>query len=284
MAVIDRQFVRLNEGEMLVRRAVPAAGGSPWPLFMMHACPASGASLGALMGRLGEGRACWLPDTPGLGDSAPLTMPEPGIEDYAEAMIRILDALGLGKVDLYGTHTGAHLAIEMAIAAPERVNRVVLDGVLILEDEAQRAEFLENYAPPVPPDPHGAHLLWAWHFVRDQSLHFPWYRRTAETRLDVPVMPVEVNDRIALDVVKALGSFRHAYRAVFRQEVRDRLPKVKRPTLVIEDEADPLRVHAAQAAGLVPHAGHAVLPMAADPDRETARAALISEFLDRTEA
>ena len=60
-------------------------------------------------------------DTPGYGGSDPLLEPEqPEIPDYAAAVIETVDALGLERFGVYGTHTGALLALEVARMRPDR--------------------------------------------------------------------------------------------------------------------------------------------------------------------
>ncbi len=81
------------------------------PLWMMDAAPASSRSLEPLIASLAGGRRICAPDTPGIGDSTPLAAASPEIADYADAMLRTLDALSLETVDVYGFHTGPHIAV-----------------------------------------------------------------------------------------------------------------------------------------------------------------------------
>lgn len=271
---IDRAFVRLAEGEMLTR----TGGTGEQTIMLFHAGPASGFSLEPLMAGLMGERRCIAVDTPGQGDSAPLGLEQPAISDYAEAMWRVADKLSLDRPVLYGTHTGAHIALEMALSAPGRVAALVLDGLMLIDSQQEREELLAEYGPAFVPEQSGSHLVRAWHFVRDQSLHFPWFKRVPENRLAWPMMPDGLIARITLDVLKAPTSYRLAYHAVFRHDAASRLRKVKVPTLVIEDQRDPLSTHAARAADLVPGARHAVF---SPSENEARRAELIADFLAR---
>ena len=69
------------------------------------------------------------PDTPGYGLSEPFDEDAPSLDDFAVAMIGFMDAMGLNRTALYGTHTGADIAMAMARRYPERFSCVVLDGV-----------------------------------------------------------------------------------------------------------------------------------------------------------
>jgi pimeloyl-ACP methyl ester carboxylesterase len=210
---INRAFLRIAEGLIHYRHA-GAPSGEP-PLWMMHAAPASSRSLEPLIGALAAGRRVYAPDTPGYGDSVPLAAASPEITDYADAMLRSLDALGLEVVDLYGFHTGAHIAIEMALAAPQRVRRIVLDGLLVLDDAA-REEFLAHYAPEIRPDAAGLQFTWAVNYIRDQAWFFPHFRRDAAHNLGRGAMSAEVLHYLATELVKAIGTYHLGYRAVFR--------------------------------------------------------------------
>jgi pimeloyl-ACP methyl ester carboxylesterase len=65
-------------------------------------------------------------DLPGFGDSdKPIGAPyDPRF--FAEAMVALLDALELDRVDLIGNSLGGRIALELALRAPERVGRLAL--------------------------------------------------------------------------------------------------------------------------------------------------------------
>ena len=48
-------------------------------------------------------------------------------------MRRLIDGLEVPRVDIYGSHTGDRIASEFATAFPDRVRRVVLDGIVARE-------------------------------------------------------------------------------------------------------------------------------------------------------
>ena len=59
-------------------------------------------------------------DTMGQGDSCPPPSADVTFEDYARFYAEALTSLGpaFDRVDLFGTHTGARIAAEFAIAYP----------------------------------------------------------------------------------------------------------------------------------------------------------------------
>src|SRR5262245_17016129 len=78
-------------------------------------------------------------DTPGYGESDP----PPGIttiEEYSKTFAEALDALGLDTVVLFGVHTGASYAVELAATYPERVEALIVSGVPFYEEEVRLAK------------------------------------------------------------------------------------------------------------------------------------------------
>ena len=279
MTQIERAFVSIREGQVHLRRTGPAAPTAARPLWMVHASPASSVSLTGLMLALAPGRELIAPDTLGNGDSAPPAPEAPDIAYYAESSLRVMDALGIEKADLYGSHTGAHIVTEMAIARPDRFGRVILDGIAMFSDDDKR-DFLAHYAPAIEPDFSGRQFHWAWHFVRDQAWYFPYFRRdTAHLRITDPPS-AEVLHRTTVEVLKSVRTYHLAYRAAFAHRDRERLPLVRIPALVMADDTDPLSAGVELAASLLPGALKTILRDSAAPDALARKAALLSRFLD----
>lgn len=87
-----------------------------------------------------EGRGAILVDLPGFGfGAAPDDWPGT-IEDHAEAVSALLDALGLSRVTLVGHSMGASLAIVVAAMRPERVERMVLAEPLLVREHSELAK------------------------------------------------------------------------------------------------------------------------------------------------
>lgn len=279
-AQIDRAFVRIAEGQVHYRRAEPGTGAArSLPLWMMHASPASSLSLVGLAGELGHSRVVIAPDTLGNGDSAPPSEAAPDMAYYAAASLRAMDALGLERVDLYGSHTGAHIAVEIAIAAPERVRRVVLDGIgMFSPDEKQ--DLLAHYAPAITPDFFGSQFHWAWHFVRDQAWFFPWFKRDQAHLRGLDAPSADVLHAITVELLKAIRTYHLGYRAAFAHDDYGRLPLVQAHTLVMADQSDPLKKGVEDAAALLPSAVKRYLDVDWSPAGQAAKAEVIARFLD----
>ena len=134
--MIRRAFADLPDRQVHFRHG----GGDGVPLVMLHASPGSSKQLEPLLAAMSMTRHVIAPDMPGNGDSTPLALPSPRIADYAAATLEFLDALALDEVDLYGSHTGGCVATELAILAPGRVRKVILDG----ENRDKDAKYIEG--------------------------------------------------------------------------------------------------------------------------------------------
>lgn len=241
---VDRGFARIAEGQVHLRRC--AGDAARPPLLMLHASPGSSRGLMPLMRAIAAepgAPALIAPDTLGNGDSVAPGADDPDIAWFADSFIRLLDSLGLDRVDLYGTHTGARIACEAAAAWPDRIGRLIFDGIGDYAPE-MRDMLVERYAPPMAPDDYGMQLVWAFHFVRDQALHFPHFLRDPEHRLTTrPVPDAEELHAAVVEVLKGLGSYHKPYRAAFRYQTAQRLGDIAAPVMLLaaENELPSLR-------------------------------------------
>jgi pimeloyl-ACP methyl ester carboxylesterase len=275
MAQIERGFVTIQEGQVHFRRSVQRQDGRI--IWMVHASPASSVSVVPLMRALGDHRTCIAPDTLGNGDSAPPSVATPDIAWYAESSLRVMDAMGIAQADLYGSHTGAHIVMEMAIQQPHRFGRVVLDGIPMFSPD-EKTDYITNYAPAITPDFFGSQFHWAWHFVRDQGWFFPYFKRdTAHLRgIDAP--SVAALHDITVEVLKSIKTYHLAYRAAFAHADRERLALVPIPTLVTADNTDPLQAAIALAPQILPGCQSTLVKDSASAAGRAAKIAMLLNF------
>jgi pimeloyl-ACP methyl ester carboxylesterase len=273
--MIRRAFADLPDRQVHYRHA----GSGNVPLVMLHASPGSSKQLERLTLAIGKHRHAIAPDTPGNGDSTPLSNPAPVIADYAKAAGEFVDAMGLKQIDVYGNHTGASIAVELAILRPDIVRKVVLDGVGIFTD-AERDEYLANYAPAIKPDQTGAYLNWAFMFCRDQYLFWPWYKRHAENSRSSGLPPANVIHDWVLEVLKSIETYHLGYRAAFAYPKRERLPLVTQPLLGICSENDPLLPALNETTSLAPNARVQLTPPSNQPGSVETISGVIAQFLD----
>ena len=182
------------------------------------------------------------PDTPGFGQSSPLPIEQPEIEDYARAMIGLADALGLDRFLIAGTHTGSKIALSVAVQAPDRVIQLVMDGLAAYTDE-ERDEQLARYTEPIEPVWHGGHLLQSWHTMRSMFIFWPWFRQEADHRLIETVAEPQAIHRMVFDQMRATAFWGLSYRAAFRFDTHGALNQLRVASVLLAAEADPLHGH-----------------------------------------
>jgi pimeloyl-ACP methyl ester carboxylesterase len=265
-------YADTSYGQLFVRRS---GEGDGTPLVMLHASPGSGRMLVGLLRRLATARRPVLaPDTLGNGDSDKPAWEHAEIADYAPVVAEATAALGLERFDLYGSHTGALIAIETALLVPDRVRRLVLDGVALF-DEQETADLLSHYTPPLRPARDGTHLLFAWHFLRDQTLFWPWYNGTRAGIRWVDPIAADQLHAWCVELLKSGHTYPIAYRAAFSYPTRERIPLLRTRALLVASETDMLHASTHEAASLSPFAEAQTLP---DDDEHAAR--MIAAFLD----
>ena len=236
--MITRHFVEVDGRRVHYRRV----GKGP-PLLLIHQSPRSGLEMTATMLRWADDFTCYAPDTPGFGESDGLPIDGATCEDFADALIRLMDALGLATTAAYGVHSGAIILITAAKRHPHRFTAVAANGYGVWTD-AERADFAANYTPPFVPSAYGEHLTWLWNRVLEQTWFFPWYAVDDAHRLS---MAHDDPARSHAVVMELLASGRHyaaGYAAVL-QANRD-VPgpgEASVPTLIAAPDGDPLQSH-----------------------------------------
>lgn len=164
MAVPRRQFIDSTYGQIHLRTATPETPVEP-PLYCLHMSPKSGRSYVNFMRAASDDRIVVAPDYPGYGESDPPPAdPHVTIADYAQSVWQVADALGHKKIDLFGNHTGAQVALEMIHQAPDRVNKTVMVSATIFTND-ELAAFAE-YFSPVPLDEGGSRFKIMWEKIK----------------------------------------------------------------------------------------------------------------------
>jgi pimeloyl-ACP methyl ester carboxylesterase len=272
---VERGFVDVAEGQIHYRTC--GADGSP-VLIMVHGSPGGSRPLIPLMKELGGTFKIYAPDTLGNADSSPAASDEVDIALLANGLLRAIDGLGVERFYLWGTHTGGNLSIEASIAAPDRVRRMILDGVGLYAPDEQAA-MLANHAPAITPDAQGSQFNWAWHFTRDAHAFWPWWRRTKAAARKGGMPSDEALHLQTMDVLKSIRTYHLSYRASLAYDKRARLPLITVPTMVAAAADDVLAEYTEEAANLVPGGvlGHIGDAATAEGRRKTA--AVYTDFL-----
>jgi 3-oxoadipate enol-lactonase len=94
------------------------------PVLFLHGLGGTRYAWEPQLEDLSASHRCIAWDLPGYGDSAPvrpLTFPV-----IVDAVVRLLDGLGIDRVDVVGLSFGGQQALHLALTHPERVGRLVL--------------------------------------------------------------------------------------------------------------------------------------------------------------
>ena len=223
-------------GDRHVRMLVAGRGV---PVLLLHGSPNSADSLLPLAEHLRRDFLVIAPDTPGNGASDPLHPETSQAERYADALAELLDVLNLPQVAVYGFHTGAVFAAELAGRHPSRVTALVCDGYP-LWTEAEAAELDASYLQPVTPQPDGSHLARLWSRIIDQNWYFPWHLRDDARRVSRDLNAIDRLHGQAMGLLCAGDAYRAPYAAALRADGLPRLQRLRTPTLVTAAQADVL--------------------------------------------
>lgn len=239
--VITRHFIDCSQTSGGRRVHYRRCGKGP-PLLMVHQSPRSSAEYEALMLTWGAHFTCIAPDSPGFGqsDSLPGT---PEIDDFADATVALLDALGIVRCAAYGFHSGGIILVTAMRRHPARFTCLAIGGYAIWTPE-EMAIFGEAYLPPFVPSDYGEHLTWLWNRVLEQSWFFPWFDVRDDARLSVAHDDPSRAHAVIMDMLDAGDAYRAGYGAVLRAP-RDIPPPDAEtpPVLITAYDGDPLQAH-----------------------------------------
>ncbi|WP_446830759.1 alpha/beta hydrolase [Candidatus Foliamicus sp.] len=252
------EMVSIPGGQVRVYRNTDADGAT---VVVQHDAAGSGRTVQELAESLIGSHPVLAVELPGHGDSDnTIGEGDVSVADYREALVQVLDALGLDMVNGYGVWGGGSVLLDMAIAHPGRVGRLVVTGLIDHTPEEQE-DLLKNYAPEIKPEWHGGHLLAAWHMMRDQGVYFPWYSRKAATQLKgEPYLDADMVHRRVVEVLRSPVMWRKAYHAHFRYRTGQRLADAGIPVLLATAEWDVARELSERLASEYAHVGAMLLP------------------------
>lgn len=190
-------------------------------LVLLHQTPSTSAMYEDLMSALANDYRLFAPDTPGMGLSDPVAG-EMTIDALASGLIEFLDELGIDRCFVFGHHTGAAIATQLAADHPDRVDAVALSGPTLI-DATLRAKLPEVAATP-PIDDAGGHLVKRWRGI---------------CRMDRDV-PLEIAQRETLSAIALDDRYSAAYEAVMAHDVERALAALTCPVLVFAGTRDVL--------------------------------------------
>ena len=254
------------------------------PVVLLHGLGATNASMLPTFWELARDHRVIAPDLPGFGESGkPIRSYDAGF--YADWLLQFLDHLDLDKAVLVGNSMGGRVAIEAALQAAVRVERIALlapSPAFIKKREMVGVVRLLRPELSLVPLPLPRALILRnlkRMFARPERLEEAWYEAAVDEFLRIFSTP---RGRIA---------FFSAARQIYLEEPRgesgfwDRLPSLRCPALFVWGDRDRLvpASFARHVEKAVPHARSIVLedcghvPQFELPDRTHS---LIRRFLD----
>lgn len=209
---MKRAYVDIPEGQIHYQ-----VEGDGEPLVLLHQASFSSDEFTKLIPFLSKHYRVIARDMLGYGMSD-INPPDYEIGDYALADISFLKALGVHKASFIGVHTGSSIAVEISIAFPDMVDRLVLYALPSFEPDIREACINSYTFSPVDTELDGSHLVRRF-----------W---RAATKMGPTTSPDIWNMNVTAMAMASGGAF-HGEQAVFRYNEEKRLPLVTRPTLLV---------------------------------------------------
>jgi len=230
---VRRGFVDIAEGQVHYRTANIEDVSNARPLVMLHGSPSSSLTFAPLIRSMARSCPVFAPDTVGQGDSCPPVSMKEEMPYFADTVLRVLNTFGekFKSFDLYGTHTGAAIAVETAIAAPDRVNKLILDGIKTAPQE-WTADYAEHLDKSHLIDTDGTQFTTVWNSMRNTMLFWPPDRHSREYLRPCGLPTAQKLHDLVLDVLKGIRTNHVPYRAAVLYKAADRLPLLGVPTLI----------------------------------------------------
>lgn len=210
--------------------------GKGAPIVLLHPSPRSSKTLEPLGDSLATDFQIIAPDLPNYGESDTLPFQVQTLYDYVPYLKAFFEGLGLQKFSLYGSATGAQLAIAYALTHPQDIQHLYLDNVAHFTEE-QYQSIVPQYFPEFSPQIDGTHLVRLWQHLKDSFLFFPWFDYQHGKRLHTGIPPAEIVNQMCIDYLKAGKNWDSAYRAAFLHERAEKVKALTVPTTLFRWKA-----------------------------------------------
>ncbi len=200
--------------------------GNGAPVALAHQTPRSWDEYRDVLPLLGREYDTVALDTVGFGASDLDPRAGDSIEHYADGLALLIDELGLERVALVGHHTGALVALEVAVRSPARVRAVVLSSAPLRSADERAAALAGPGIDDVAERPDGAHLTELW---RRRLAFYPADRS-------------DLLRRFVADALRVGSRAEEGHRAVNRYAAPERAEELRRtglPVLILAGAADP---------------------------------------------
>lgn len=230
---MEKKYLRTPEGRIHYLEE-----GKGEPLLLLHQTGLSSDQFIEVLPLLSKDHHVLAPDLLGYGNS---DVPRLWItiEEQARSMIHFLDALHIERTHIFGRFLGSSVAVELAAAYPERVNKLILSALIFAEPEvfAQRRQFWSGRR--MRPQIDGSHLveLWQEHMARGNR-------------------SLEDCQRAVANYMRSNYGFNaeDAHDAIFTYDVINKCKKITQPTLLLYSSIDSWLKWEPEVRKAIPHA------------------------------
>lgn len=215
-------YIYRRDGRVYVYKV---GGGEP--VVFLHAVGMSGWTWRKCIDQFAQHFTCYNVDMPGV-DHSDIPLRQYSMDDYADAVLEVMDGLGLDRSNIVGDHTGSIVAAIIAGRHPERVKKLVLDGLPYWDKKAGDLIW-EKFFLPQYTDTTSYHIpvepLMTWEQFHEKSPNFDmefWEKHEEIGRKSRLWLRLSQEANAKCDV-EAIG------------------PAVKSPTLLIYGDGDMVR-------------------------------------------
>lgn len=177
-------------------------------------------------------------DLPGFGHS-PMPPHEISISGYARLVERLLDQLNVDAAAVVGNSMGGFIGAELAISYPQRVERLVLVSAAGLSTYNHRGSV--TVLPAMRRVERSLLAAGAWTAAKSDTV--ARRVRLRDAALGVVVhRPSKLDSALAAEQLRGAGKpgFMQGFEAVLHYDIRERLPQIACPTLIVWGEQDRL--------------------------------------------
>lgn len=212
--------------------------GSGPPLVFVHGLSGSWPNWLEQMAAFAGERRVVAMDLPGFGHS-PMPRREISIAGYARILEGLFDALEIDAAAVVGNSMGGFIAAELAIAVPQRVERLVLVSAAGLS--TYRNPAVARALPTMQRIERAMATTGAWLASRSETV--ARRPRLREATLGLVVRhPSRLDGALAAEQLRGAGKpgFMAALESILGYEVRQRLPEIACPTLIVWGDRDRL--------------------------------------------
>jgi pimeloyl-ACP methyl ester carboxylesterase len=214
------RFRTVKLGSGITLRYAERGTAEEAPILFLHGYTDSWNSFRPVLDGFADGRHAFAPDQRGHGDSG---KPAGGyeLEAFAADAIGFLDALEIERATVVGHSLGSFVAQSLAIAQPERIERLVLVGSAAeVRNNAGLREFLQ--------------AVLEWPAAPGRALI-----REFQTGTVYAPIPEWFLDAVVAESSKVpLHVWRDALAGLLAADLTERLAEIRRPTWIVWGERD----------------------------------------------